>query len=145
MPQRVWPLDYMELKFRDTKQRHRYKVLYERTISSTRYPEDDCLRTLGLYDSVHFMYECLHLIHFVALTHKTYVLLTLEFLSSFDYTNLRLVRNVNGDAIFRMFNEEYTLNHDEIGSPFQFNANHLHCTIEILTFGLWTLEFGPLW
>lgn len=37
------------------KQRKRYTSLLNRAIVPTRYADDSCLRTLAIYDSVHWM------------------------------------------------------------------------------------------
>lgn len=111
-------VDYMGIEFRDATQQHRYKVLYQRNLSSTRYPDYSRLRTLGLYDSIHYMYESLQLSHFMTLKHRTYARLTLELLSSLDYMYERRTHRVNGGTIFKLFNKEYSLYHNDIGTYF---------------------------
>lgn len=79
------------------------------------------------------------------LKHITYERLTLEFLSSFDYKYERCVRRMSGGVIFRMFNREYTLNHNDIDAYFQFDTDSSWCITEICPVGPNTLEFGPFW
>src|SRR4051812_21212192 len=78
-------LDYLRIKFKDETHRKRFEVLAQRDISPTRHADDSCLRTLGLYDSVSWMFERIGWSHFLTLQHLTYERLTLEFPSSFSY------------------------------------------------------------
>lgn len=73
--------------------------------------------------------------HFMTLKHRTYASLTLEFLSLFDYLCARCVHQVNGGAIFILFNKEYNLNLDEICAFFQFDVDHNECATEIRSTG----------
>lgn len=65
----------------DQKHRKNYESLNQ-DIVPTRYADDSCLCSLGLYDNVYWMLDRLSLTHFYACKDPTYVSLTLEFLSS---------------------------------------------------------------
>lgn len=142
MPPRTRNVDYMDIQFRDEEQRRRFETLSQRQIISTRYSNDPCLRALGLYDSVHFMYDRLQLSHFMNLRHRTYSRLTLEFLSSLDFN----ARGNCGDAIFRMFDKEYALHQDEIGDLFHFDAVSELCITAIPSVdSRYAIDFCSFW
>jgi len=76
----------MGIKFKDDAQRTRFEKLSKCTIMATRYADESCLRTLGLFDSVDWMLKQIGWSHFLTLRHPTYERITLEFLSSLTYT-----------------------------------------------------------
>lgn len=104
--------------FRDEKDgekhKRKYKALMIMEIVSTRYVDDSCLRTLGLYDSVHWMINMLGLSHFYARKDPTYIRLTLEFLSSLIYTTKIMTASTVGTVSFHIFNKEYQFSLDQV-------------------------------
>lgn len=84
MPPRFQNIGYMNIQFKDDEQRKWFEVLSQCEILSTRYVDNKCLRNLGLYDYVHWMFYQVGCSHFVTLRHRTYERLTFVFLNSFD-------------------------------------------------------------
>ena len=92
-------------------QEAQYHKFYQRLDIATRYVDVNCLRELGLLESVQWLLHNSDLSYVCTLNHPTYESLTLEFLSSFSYNtpaydNMYLM----GTANFRFFNDEYSIN-----------------------------------
>src|SRR3954468_21878382 len=66
-------------------QRDRYLAFYQRFVIATRYPDETCMRRLGIYEDIGDMLQWSNLDYFCNLRHPTIESLTLEFLSSFSY------------------------------------------------------------
>jgi hypothetical protein len=64
------------------KQESLYRTLLERDILPTRYLHVDCLKQLGLYESVGYLINALNLDYFLSQSNHVIVQLTQEFLSS---------------------------------------------------------------
>jgi len=137
-------VDYMGIEFKDDAQRTRFEKLSKRTITATRYADETCLRTLGLFDSVDWMFNQIGWGHFLTLRHPTYVRITLEFLSSLTYTYAQRVRHGFGGTSFRLFGQNYLLSHNEIGNLLQFQTS-LQSVDGVPSQGPWTTEYGQLW
>ena len=116
-------IDYMGIEFKDDAQRTRFEKLSRRTITATRYADETCLRTLGLFDSVDWMFNQIGWSHFLTLRHPTYERITLEFLSSLTYTYAQRIRHGFGGTSFRLFGKDYLLSHNEIGNLLQFQTS----------------------
>lgn len=86
----------------------------------TTYANDSCLRTLGIYDSVHWMLNKLVLSHFYAQRDPTYVILTLDFLGSIVYTTHIMTASIVGTVSFRMFNKKYQFSLNQIADLLRF-------------------------
>ncbi|CAJ2652818.1 unnamed protein product [Trifolium pratense] len=106
-----------QLKYRKgtegAKQYQTFMALSTREFVPTRYADFDCLRSLGLYDSVKYMLDTLNLNFFVNQRNAAYFPLTIEFLSSLILKN---PDSPNGIARFRMFNKEYEMTYDQIAN-----------------------------
>jgi len=137
-------VDYMGIEFKDEAQRTRFEKLSRRTITATRYADETCLRTLGLFDSVNWMFNQIGWGHFLTLRHPTYERITLEFLSSLTYTYAHRVRHGFGGTSFRLFGQDFLLNHNEIGNLLQFQTS-LQSVDGVPSQGPWTTEFGLFW
>lgn len=110
-------VNYFDIQFKDNDdgaQRRRYKKLFCREILPTRYVDDLCLRTLGLYENVYFMLDKVSLCRFSLLRHKTYKRLMLDFLSSYEYSTWPCTRHSISTVIFCMFNLEYSKTLNEV-------------------------------
>jgi len=57
MPARNQRVDSMGIDFKDEEQRKRFEKLASRAITPTRYADRSCLQTLGLLDSVNWMFD----------------------------------------------------------------------------------------
>lgn len=84
MPQRG-QMDYMDIIFKKgIDRRECYTYMYQRLITHTRYADDTCLCSLGLYDNGYWVLNRFGWDYFVTLRHQTYERMTLELLSSFS-------------------------------------------------------------
>ena len=89
-------------------QREQYLKFHHRGVLATRYPNNDCLHKLGIFDGVDWLLRLSGLSFVCAQHHPTYPKLTLEFLSSFSYsTPSDDAMFLTGTASFHMFNTEY--------------------------------------
>lgn len=50
-------IDNQRIMFKDNDQMRRYEILSQRTNSPTRYPDFQCLETLGQRDSLNYMFN----------------------------------------------------------------------------------------
>lgn len=97
------------------RQRNNYLGYYQRSVQPTRYVDNDCLKELGLLDSVGWMLNISGLTQLCTNPQLTYEALTLEFLSSFSYiTPPGATHFLTRLATFRMFSTEYSLNQTQI-------------------------------
>ncbi|XP_058768168.1 uncharacterized protein LOC131641893 [Vicia villosa] len=102
-------------------QQQRYREFYQRSITSTRYVDENCLRDLGMLDTVQRLLDKLGLTKACTLNLPTYEALTLEFLSSYSYnTPPGAGMHLTGAANFRMFNTEYTVDQETLSEILQF-------------------------
>jgi hypothetical protein len=88
--------------------------LQTREILATRYVDEDCLYTLGTYDSVFHMLDNLGLHDISASKAPTYDRLNRGFLSSLIYTVYPGTASTVGTVYFRMFNVEYEYTTDAL-------------------------------
>ena len=119
--------DLTNMVFRNGADRHRQEQLYrrfhQRGILPTRYIDEDCLRDLGLLESVQFMLHESGLHYIATMNLPTYESLTLEFLISFSYqtpSTPEASQYLIGATTFRLFNMEYTMNQETL-------SQILHC------------------
>ena len=102
-------------------QEAQYRKFYQYSITNTRYIDVNCLRELGLLESMECLLHNSDLSYVCTLNHLTYESLTLEFLSSFSCKTLT---NDNmylaGTANFRLFNDEYSLNQEALSGLLHF-------------------------
>ena len=134
----------MGIDFKDEEQRKRFEKFANQTITPTRYADRSCLQTLGLLDSVNWMFDRKGWSHLLTLQHPTYKRLTLEFLSSFTYKYANMIRGKFGGTRFRLFGKDYDFNHDEIGNLLHFQTS-LRAADKVPTDGPWTHNFGYFW
>lgn len=113
-------IDYMGIESRDAKQHKHYETLFNRSIAPTRYCDDTCLHSLGLYNSVKWMLDMVGLTHFYERKGPTYVRLTLEVLSFLSYTTHLMTANSVRSISFRMFYKEYTYDQNAIADMLHF-------------------------
>lgn len=137
-------IDYMGIEFKDEAQQKLFEKLSKRTITAARYADETCLRTLGLFDSVNWMFNQIGWGHFLTLRHPTYERITLEFLSSLKYTYAQRVRKGFGGTSFRLFGQDFLLSHNEIGNLLQFQTS-LQSSDGVPSQGPWTTEYGQFW
>ena len=119
--------DLTNLVFRngadEVRQEQLYRRFHQRGIVPTKYIDEDCLRDLGLLESVQFMLHASGLHYIATMNLPTYESLTLEFLSSFSYQThftLEVGHYLIGAMTFRLFNTEYTMNQETL-------SQILHC------------------
>lgn len=141
-------VDYMYIIFREgencERQRSIYVNLFNCSIILMRYADKSYFRNLDFLISVHWMLNKLELTHFCALSDRTYVKLTLEFLSSFGYYMLMVSRNSVGIVKLRMFNKEYEFSQDHIADLLHFtHGDGIAC--EGLLEGEWKIEVFRFW
>lgn len=89
------------------RQRQKYQELLTWEVFSTRYIDDNCLYSLGIYDCVYYLLRNLGLQHLFNHRDNTYENLTRDFLSSLMYTIKPNTSSTVGTIKFRMFNMEY--------------------------------------
>ncbi|CAJ2637544.1 unnamed protein product [Trifolium pratense] len=130
-------------KGRNEKQASLYQELSTREIVSTRYCDEACLRMLGLYDSVNFMLDSLHLNYFLSQANPVYVQLTLEFLSSLKMSTVPNSNSTSGTINFRMFNHDYTFSFHDMADLLHFPHTHVVC--EVTDDELWSKTFVYMW
>lgn len=109
-----------------------------------RYSDDSYLRTLGLYDSVHWTLDRLGWDHLATVKDPMYVHLTLEFLSSYTYNTNLASDNTAWTISFRMFSQEYKFSHNQITTFLHF-PNETNIPYEVPQWGSWVTNFGRLW
>lgn len=85
-----------------------------RDILSTRYIDDSCLYTLGIYNNVYYLVEIIDLQNLFEHRDHTYLNMTLEFLSSLIYYTMPNSESMVCTIKFRMLNIEYTYTTDQI-------------------------------
>lgn len=100
-------VDNIRIDFKNDAQRRCYEVLAKIIISPTRYPYSPCLVTLGLIDSLRYIFSQIKWYTFLVAENPTYQNLTLEFPSSFPFQpRLGLGQN-RGLATFMFFRHDY--------------------------------------
>ena len=102
-------------------QEAQYHKFYQRLDIATRYVDVNCLRELGLLDSVQWLLHNSDISYVCTLNHPTYESLTLEFLSSFSY-NTPTDNNMylTGTTKFLLFNDEYSMNQEALSDLLRF-------------------------
>ena len=102
-------------------QREQFERFQQRGVVSTRYPDLTCLQQLGLLQGIEWMLHLANLTFLCTHNQPTYPSLTLEFLSSYDYTTPAGEDEfLTGTATFRMFNTEYSLTQNQLSTMLQF-------------------------
>ena len=103
-------------------QRKLLEKLQSTAIYSTRYIDEDCLYTLGIYHSVFHLLDKIGMHNIFSAKEPTYPRLTYEFLSSLIYNVTPNTASTVGGVQFRMFNREYSYSTDGLaellGMPF---------------------------
>lgn len=67
----------------DRAAREAWNMFYRLSISPTKYPKDNCLRQMGIFDDVWMLFGRVGWTHFMKAKWPTYTILVLEFLSMF--------------------------------------------------------------
>jgi len=98
------------------RQRKIIERLQNREILPTRYVDENCLYTLGIYHSIFHLLDNLGLHNFFSNKEPTYERLTIEFLSSLIYIVNPNTASTVGTVRFRMFAVEYEFSTDELAS-----------------------------
>lgn len=98
------------------RQRKILEKLQGREIVSTRYVDEDCLYTLGLYHSFFHLADILGLHDIFTRKEPTFERITQEFLSSLIYLVHPDTASTVGMVKFRMFNVEYEYSTDELAA-----------------------------
>lgn len=96
------------------RQRQRYQELLTQEVYSTRYIDDNCLYSLGIYHCVYYLLENLGLEHLFDHRENTYMNLTMEYLSSLIYNVSPNTTSTVCTVKFRMFNMEYAYITDQL-------------------------------
>ncbi|KAI5422808.1 hypothetical protein KIW84_046004 [Lathyrus oleraceus] len=110
----------------DNYQQEQFERFKQRGVASTRYPDLTCLQQLGLLQGIEWMLRRADLTFLCTHNQPTYPSLTLEFLSSYDYTTPAGEGEfLTGTATFRMFNTEYSLTQRELSAMLQFPTEGL--------------------
>ena len=105
----------------DNYQQEQFERFQQRGVASTRYPDLTCLQQLGLLQGIEWMLRLADLTFLCTHNQPTYPSLTLEFLSSYDYTTPAGEDEfLTGTATFRMFNTEYSLTQNQLSTMLQF-------------------------
>ena len=139
-------IDYMGIEFPEgtigETQRENFHRISKRTVYTTRYPDPDALRSLGLMQSVAWMLRNLGMTRFCSMSNNTCVRLTYEFLSSLRYVSDP--NRTSGTIYFRMFNADYSLTHERIREIFLFPSGEGFATIAPLESD-WDSEAFAFW
>ncbi|KAI5414141.1 hypothetical protein KIW84_058329 [Lathyrus oleraceus] len=107
----------------DNYQQEQFERFQQRGVASTRYPDLTCLQQLGLLQGIEWMLRKADLTFLCTHNQPTYPSLTLEFLSSYDYTTPAGEGEfLTGTATFRMFNTEYSLTQNQLSTMLQFTT-----------------------
>ena len=126
------------------RQRKILERLQGRDIVSTRYVDEDCLYTLGIYHSIFHLLDIVGLHNIFARKEPTFERLTKEFLSSLIYTVSPNTASTVGTVKFRLFNAEYVYTTDELadllGVPFGDGA-----ICEAPTDSAWAVDAFSFW
>ena len=102
-------------------QRTRFLKFQRRGIHPTRFVDIDCLRDLGLLESVQHLLQNFNLWTLCSQPQPTYENLTLEFLSSFCYITPNGPTNqLTGAVRFRIFGTEYDFSQNAFGRLLDF-------------------------
>ena len=98
------------------RQLKRLEKLLTTPIHSTRYIDENCLYSLGIYHSVFFLLDKIGMHDIFATQAPTYPRLTFEFLSSLIYNVSPNTASTVGGVKFRMFNVEYDYSTDGLAA-----------------------------
>ena len=110
----------------DNYQQEQFERFQQRGVAPTRYPDLTCLQQLGLLQGIEWMLRRADLTFLCTHNQPTYPSLTLEFLSSYDYTTPAGEGEfLTGTATFRMFNTEYSLTQRQLSAMLQFPTEGL--------------------
>jgi hypothetical protein len=97
------------IKFKDNKQRDRYKILISKPLHPSRYPDSHTLNVLGLRDDVYRMIGRLGWTDLLE-PMRGYENFIYEFLSSIVFTKDKLnFDNPNHRVVFRLMNVDYDM------------------------------------
>jgi hypothetical protein len=126
------------------KQEKLYRALLERDFYPTKYPHVECLKQLGLYQSVGYLINALNLDYFLSQSNSTFVQLTQEFLSSLIISITPNTQSSTGIVRFRMFNKEYQFNFNQLADLCRFpHGDNVAC--EVPQTEQWLHAFSPFW
>lgn len=107
-------VDNMVVIFRNVAQRQHYATLFQREVALTKYHDGPTMDTLGIGESINFMFNQIGWEDFTRNKFSTYHKLTLEFLSFFFYDHNQWMGFNRGRVSFRLFGYTYHFNHREM-------------------------------
>lgn len=107
-------IDNMVVIFRNVAQRQHFITLFQREVALTKYPDGPTMATLGIGESINFMFDQLGWEGFTRKKFAIYHKLTLEFISSFFYDPNQGMGFNRGRVSSRLFGQTYYFNHREM-------------------------------